>query len=309
MTNQDTTQPPLLVADEVREALAAGRPVVALESTLISHGFPYPDNLALAHRLEATVRACGAVPATIAIADGRIRVGLTAGHLERLALGRNTAKVSRWNLGAVLASGGLGATTVAATMLCASQAGIRVFATGGIGGVHRGAERTMDVSADLLELARTPVCVVCAGAKSILDLRLTLEVLETHGVPVIGVGTDGFPAFYVADSGLPVPMRVERPEDVAPVARAHWAVGGGGLVVATPIPAADALAPSLVAEAIATAMRAAETAEIMGSAWTPFVLDAIRRHTDGRSVAANVALVTHNAASASALARALAAPS
>jgi pseudouridine-5'-phosphate glycosidase len=215
------------------------------------------------------------------------------------------AKVSRRNIAVVLARGELGATTVAATMLSANLAGIRVFATGGIGGVHRGATQTMDISADLTELARTPVCVVCAGAKSILDLPLTLEYLETQGVPVLGMGTDRFPAFYTPDSGLPVPTRVADAAEAAAVARMHWALGGGGVVVAVPIPAADALPSDLVSEAIAAAVAAAGERGVQGAAWTPFVLEEIRQRTNGLSVRANVALVKHNASLAAALARAL----
>jgi pseudouridine-5'-phosphate glycosidase len=302
----DRAAAPIEVAAEVREALAAGRPVVALETTIIAHGFPYPENLDLAGRLEAAVRTAGAVPATIGLADGRVRVGLDAGLLERFARGGAAAKVSRRNIAAVLASRELGATTVAATMLCADLAGIRVFATGGLGGVHRGAERTMDVSADLTELARTPVCVVCAGAKSVLDLPLTLEYLETQGVPVVGVGTDRFPAFYTPDSGLAVPTRVEDPEGAAAVARLHWALGGAGLVVAVPIPAGSALDPTEVEAVTEQAIAAARERGVTGSAWTPFVLEAIRQRTGGRSVEANRALVVNNAAAAARLAAALA---
>jgi pseudouridine-5'-phosphate glycosidase len=299
--------PPLHVNAEVRDAFASGRPVVALESTIISHGFPYPENLALARELEQTVRARGAVPATIAISGGAIRVGVDDALLERLAREPGVTKVSRRNLAAVLARGELGATTVAATMLCAHLAGIRVFATGGLGGVHRGAAQTMDISADLAELGRTPVCVVCAGAKAILDLALTLEHLETHGVPVLGVGTDTFPAFYTRDSGLPVPTRVEDPHEVARIAQAHWSIGGAGLVVAVPIPKEDALPQDLIDEAIERAIRAADERGVRGAAWTPFVLDDLRKRTDGKTVVANRALVRNNARFAAELAVALAA--
>jgi pseudouridine-5'-phosphate glycosidase len=297
----------LTIRDDVRAALAAGSPVVALESTIISHGFPWPDNLHLARQVEETVRAAGAIPATIGLVDGRIVVGLGDAEIERFAQDRSAAKVSRRNLAATLAQGGLGATTVAGTMLCAHHAGIRVFATGGIGGVHRGAERTMDISADLTELARTPVCVVCAGAKSILDLPLTLEYLETQGVPVLGYGADRFPAFYTPDSGLPVPTRVDRPEQAAAVAARHWALGPGGLVVAVPIPAKDALDDAYIGDITEAAVAEAEQQRITGAAWTPFVLDQIRERTGGRSVAANVALVLNNARTAAAIAQALAA--
>lgn len=299
--------PPLEVTPEVRAALAEGRPVVALESTIISHGFPYPENLTLARELEAVVREGGGEPATIAVAGGAVRIGADGELLEALARDRGVAKVSRRNLAAVLAGGTLGATTVAATMLCADLAGIRVFATGGLGGVHRGAAQTMDVSADLSELARTPVCVVCAGAKAILDLALTLEYLETHGVPVLGVGTDAFPAFYTRDSCLPVPTRVADAHEAAAVARAHWSIGGAGLVVAVPIPEEDELPGALVAEAIERAIRSAEEQRVRGAAWTPFVLDELRRRTNGRTVAANRALVRNNVRVAAEIARALAA--
>jgi len=293
------------VRKDVRAAVAAGKPVVALESTIIAHGFPYPENLRLARAVEEAVREAGAVPATIGLVDGRIVVGLDRAQIERFAHDREAVKVSRRNLAATLASGRLGATTVAGTMLCAQHAGIRVFATGGIGGVHRGAATTMDISADLTELARTPVCVVCAGAKSILDLPLTLEYLETQGVPVLGYGTDRFPAFYTPDSGLAVPVRVETAAEAAAVATRHWALGGGGLVVAVPIPAADALDAAYIEGITTEAVTEATRRGITGAAWTPFVLDQVRERTGGRSVAANVALVLNNARVAAEIARAL----
>ncbi len=293
----------LEVREDVRAAVAAGEPVVALESTIIAHGFPYPDNLHLARDVEAAVRAAGAIPATIGLVDGRIVVGLDMAQIERFAQDREAVKVSRRNLAATLASGLLGATTVAGTMLCAQHAGIRVFATGGIGGVHRGAATTMDISADLTELAHTPVCVVCAGAKSILDLPLTLEYLETQGVPVLGYGTDRFPAFYTPDSGLAVPVRVETAAEAAAVASRHWALGGGGLVVAVPIPAEHALDETYIEAITDQAVAEATRRGITGSAWTPFVLDQVRERTEGRSVAANVALVLNNARTAAAIAR------
>jgi pseudouridylate synthase len=297
---------PLALAPEVREALASRAPVVALESTIIAHGLPYPQNLTLAQEVEGLVRGAGAVPATIAVAGGAVRIGLDPDLLQRLARGQEVAKVSRRDLGAVLVRGGLGATTVAATMLCAHLAGVRVFATGGIGGVHRGATLTMDVSADLAELARTPVCVVCAGAKSILDLPLTLEVLETQGVPVLGLGTDTFPAFYTPNSGLAVPVRVADAAEAAAIARAHWSLGGAGVVLAVPIPAAHALPGEEIDPLIQRAVAIAGEQGVNGPAWTPFVLDQIRQLTGGRSVSANVALVKHNATQAAAVARALA---
>ncbi len=294
----------LIVREDVRAAVAVGKPVVALESTIIAHGFPYPENLHLAREVEEAVRAAGAVPATIGLVDGRIVVGLDAAQIERFARDREAVKVSRRNLAATLASGRLGATTVAGTMLCAQHASIRVFATGGIGGVHRGAATTMDISADLTELARTPVCVVCAGAKSILDLPLTLEYLETQGVPVLGYGTDRFPAFYTPDSGLAVPVRVETAAEAAAVAERHWTLGGGGLVVAVPIPAADALDEAYIEGITQEAVTEATRRGIHGAVWTPFVLDQVRERTGGRSVAANVALVLNNARVAAEIARA-----
>ena len=296
----------LTVREDVRAALAAGEPVVALESTIIAHGFPYPENLRLAYTAEEVVRATGAMPATIGLVDGRMVVGLDRAQIERFARDREAVKVSRRNLAATLASGRLGATTVAGTMLCAHHAGIRVFATGGIGGVHRGAATTMDISSDLTELARTPVCVVCAGAKSILDLPLTLEYLETQGVPVLGYGTGRFPAFYTPDSGLDVPVRVETAAEAAAVAARHWALGGGGLVVAVPIPAADALDAAYIEGITEQAVTEATRRGISGSAWTPFVLNQMRERTGDRSVAANVALVLNNARVAAAIAQAVA---
>jgi len=293
------------VREDVRATVAAGKPVVALESTIIAHGFPYPENLRLARAVEEAVREAGAMPATIGLVDGRIVVGLDRQQIERFAHDREAVKVSRRNLAATLASGRLGATTVAGTMLCAQHADIRVFATGGIGGVHRGAATTMDISADLTELARTPVCVVCAGAKSILDLPLTLEYLETQGVPVLGYGTDRFPAFYTPDSGLAVPVRVETAAEAAAVAMRHWALGGGGLVVAVPIPAADALDGAYIEGITTEAVTEATRRGITGAAWTPFVLDQVRERTGGRSVAANVALVLNNARVAAEIAQAL----
>jgi len=289
---------------EVREALERGFPVVALESTLISHGLPYPTNLETACRLEQVVREGGAVPATIAIVKGRIRVGLGKEELEHLARGKGIRKVSRRDLSIVVARGMDGATTVAATMFVAASVGIRVFATGGIGGVHRG--HPFDVSADLAELARTPVAVVCAGAKAILDLPLTLEWLETHGVPVIGYGTDEFPAFYSRSSGLPVDERVDGPEEAAAIIRAHWKLGFGGVVVAVPVPAEAEVPSPQVEEAIEVALKRAEEQGIRGKALTPFLLAELARLTKGASLRANRALLENNAAVAASIARALA---
>jgi pseudouridine-5'-phosphate glycosidase len=296
---------PLLdLHDEVAAALADGRPVVALESTIISHGMPWPQNVETARAVEAEVRAHGAVPATIAVVDGRMKAGLGPAEIERLGRGgREVAKASRRDLALLAARGGLGATTVAATMLIAALAGIRVFATGGIGGVHRGGAQSFDVSADLQELARTPVAVVCAGAKAILDLRLTLEYLETHGVPVLGYQTDALPAFYTRDSGLAVDERLDTPAQIARVMKAHWDLGlGGGLVVANPIPAAHALPREQVERAIEQALAEAQAQGVAGKAVTPFLLERVNALTGGDSLAGNIALVLNNARLAAAVA-------
>lgn len=294
----------LVLKAEVEEALEAGQPVVALESTLIAHGLPFPTNLETAHRLEDVIRAEGATPATIAVLGGRLRVGLDEAELERLARGRDIRKVSRRDLPILIAQGGDGATTVAATMWISAQAGIKVFATGGIGGVHRG--QPFDVSADLPELARTPVAVVCAGAKSILDLPLTLEWLETWGVPVIGYGTDEFPAFYVRSSGLPVDARVDSPKQAAKIIRARWDLGlGGGVLIVAPVPAEAELPAEVMETAIAQALTAAEKKGVRGKAITPFLLARIAETTGGDSLRANVALLENNVAIAARIARAL----
>jgi len=292
----------LQLGAEVSAARRDRRPVVALESTIISHGMPYPRNLETARGVEATIRAGGAVPATIAVLDGRIRVGLGAAELERLATARDLAKLSRRDLPIALATGGSGATTVAATMICAAAAGIAVFVTGGIGGVHRGGESSLDISADLEELARTRVAVVCAGAKAILDLPRTLEYLETRGVPVIGLRTSAFPAFYTRDSGLAVDHRAETADAVARIMAAQWRIGGGGMIVANPIAEAAALDPALVDRAIATALAEAEAAGIRGKAVTPYLLGRLEALTGGVSLAANIALVVGNAAAGAAIA-------
>ena len=286
----------LSIAPEVSAALAAGRPVVALESTIISHGMPYPQNLEMAQRVEGIIREEGAVPATIAVADGRIHVGLDEALLHRLATAKDVAKLSRRDLAGILASGGLGATTVAATMIAAHLAGIRVFATGGIGGVHRGAETSFDVSADLDELARTPVAVVCAGAKSILDLPKTLEYLETRGVPVIGYGTDTLPAFFSRSSGLALALRRDTPEEVAALLDAQAALGfPAGAVIANPIPEAHALPEAEIDAAITSALADAGREGVGGKEVTPYLLARIVALTGGRSLTANIALVEHNA--------------
>lgn len=285
----------LTLAEEVHAALEARRPVIALESTVIAHGLPYPANLEVARDMEAVIRAEGAIPATIGIRAGKIVVGLSSTEIEELATARDVLKVSRRDLAVVLATGQPGATTVAGTMLCASLAGIRFFATGGIGGVHRGAQSSMDISADLTELSRTPVLVVCAGAKSILDLDLTLEYLETQGVPVLGWQTDEFPAFYTRTSGRPVSRRVDDLHTLAAIARAQWACGLGGLVVTCPIPTAYALDPQPLESATEDALRQAQAQGIRGAATTPFLLAHIARVTAGTSVEANKALLLNNA--------------
>ncbi|MCA0241886.1 MAG: pseudouridine-5'-phosphate glycosidase [Proteobacteria bacterium] len=306
MTNVHPSHPLLDLHPEVAQALAAGAPVVALESTLIAHGMPWPHNLQTARRLEAEVRAHGAVPATIAVLGGRLKAGLGDADLQALAQrGPQIAKLSRRDLAACVARGEDGATTVAATMIVAALAGIRVFATGGIGGVHRGAGESFDISADLLELAQTPVAVVCAGAKSILDLGLTLEVLETHGVPVVGYGTDTLPAFYVRDSGIALPQRVDGPQAAARLMHAQWALGlKAGLVFANPIPPEHALPRERVDAAIARALADAQAQGIRGKASTPFLLQRVSELTGGDSLAANLALVLNNAAVAAQVAAA-----
>lgn len=286
----------LSVATSVAEALLARRPVVALETTVVTHGLKQPDGLAVAREMEAAVREAGALPATIGVLDGRARVGLDAQQLERLASSSDVAKLNLGNLAAGIASRKPGSTTVAATMLLAHKAGIAVFATGGIGGVHRGAETSGDVSADLTALARVPVAVVCAGAKAVLDLRRTREMLETLGVPVFGFATDRFPAFYRRDSGLAADARFDRVEDLAGAVRAHFALGSGtGLVVANPVPAEHELAADVYEKGIEQAKADAEAAGIAGRDVTPFLLERLRELTAGRSVASNRALLLNNA--------------
>jgi pseudouridine-5'-phosphate glycosidase len=295
---------PLDVAPEVREALSAGRAVVALESTIISHGMPYPQNVATALQVEGEVRAHGAVPATIAVVDGRLKAGLSRAQIESLGrAGPGVPKLSRRDLPLAVAAGQTGATTVAATMIVAALAGIRVFATGGIGGVHRGAGESFDISADLLELARTPVAVVCAGVKSILDIRLTLEVLETHGVPVVGYGTDRLPAFFARDSGFGVDARLDTPAQIARALQAQWAMGlRGGMVIANPVPEAHALPRAVIDAAIETALANAAAQGVTGKAVTPFLLARVNALTGGNSLAANIALILNNARLAAAMA-------
>ena len=295
----------ICVSVRAQEALTKGKPVVALESSLISHGLPHPQNLEAARTMERTVRENGAVPATIAVIGGKIRVGLTEGELEYMATRENVRKVSRRDLPIAVAQGLDGATTVAATMCVAHLAGIEVMATGGIGGVHRG--HPFDVSADLPELARTPVAVVCSGAKSILDLPATLEWLETHGVPIVGYGTDEFPAFYSRSSGLKVDARVDSPEEAARIIHTKWELGlEGGVLVVVPVPEEAELPRELAERAIERALKAAEERGVRGKALTPFLLGQIARLTEGRSLAANIALLKNNAAVAAQIARALA---
>ncbi len=291
------TNPYLDIHPEVAAALAAARPVVALESTIISHGMPWPQNVDTALAVEAEVRAQGAVPATIAVLHGRLKAGLTREEIDTLGrAGASVAKASRRDLPLLVARGLHGATTVAATMIVAALAGIRVFATGGIGGVHRGAETSFDISADLQELAHTPVAVVCAGIKSILDLALTREYLETHGVPLIGFGTDRLPAFYSRDSGHGVDVRLDTAAEVAAVMRAQWGLGyPGGLVVANPVPEAHAMPRERVDAAIAQALAEAQAQGISGRDSTPFLLQRVNELTGGQSLTANIQLVLNNA--------------
>ncbi|MCM2276034.1 MAG: pseudouridine-5'-phosphate glycosidase [Candidatus Didemnitutus sp.] len=294
---------PMTFSPEVEAARAGRRPIVALESTIITHGMPYPQNVETARRVEAEVRRTGAVPATIAVLAGRVHVGLTDAEVETLGQARDVMKLSRADLAYCLATGRTGSTTVAATMIAARRAGIEVFATGGIGGVHRGAEHSFDVSADLRELAETPVSVVSAGAKAILDLPKTLEMLETLGVPVIAVGQDEFPAFWSRCSGLRAPLRSDTPAEIATahLMRARLGLPGGQLV-ANPIPAADEIPRDVITPCIETALAEAEAQRLHAKAVTPFLLRRIFELTAGRSLAANIALVLNNARLAARLA-------
>ncbi|MEQ9258517.1 MAG: pseudouridine-5'-phosphate glycosidase [Roseovarius sp.] len=288
---------------EVAEALASGAPVVALESTIITHGMPYPRNLETAEKVEKTVRDAGAVPATIAVLEGRLHVGLTGAQLAALAKASNVAKLSRADLAVAMARGQTGATTVAATMIAARLAGISTFATGGIGGVHRGASESFDISADLQELAQTPVTVVCAGAKAILDLKKTLEVLETLGVPVIAFGQSSFPAFWSATSELAAPLRMDNPAEIARAQLMRSALGlPGGQLVANPIPPEAEIPQAQIDPIIAQATAEAEAQGIHGKAVTPFLLERIFTLTEGRSLEANIALVLNNASLAARIA-------
>src|SRR3989442_13634881 len=284
----------ITLSDEVQSALQAQRPVVALESTVIAHGLPYPANIEVALAMEATIRAEGATPATIGIHDGKIAIGLSTNEIEHLGTAQDIVKVSRRDLAVTLATGRWGATTVAGTMLCASMVGLRFFATGGIGGVHRGAETSMDISADLTDLSRSPVLVVCAGAKSILDLNLTLEYLETQDVPVIGWQTDNFPAFYVRNSGRPISYRADDVATIAAIAPLQCQCNRNGLAVGSPIPEEYAMDPGLLETATEEALRLAHQQGIRGSATTPFLLAHVAKRTSGESVAANKALLITN---------------
>lgn len=301
----------LSISGEVRATLDAGGAVVALESTLISHGLPYPQNLEVARASEAAVRDAGAVPATVAVHDGRLLVGLDDEALEALARAPSgsVAKAARPTLGAALAIGGRAATTVSATMMAAHAAGIRVFATGGIGGIHRGAlggpSPSLDISSDLEELARTPVAVVCAGPKAILDVPATLEYLETRGVPVVAVGQREVPGFYARSSGIQAPTSVPSIEDALPIVGAHWAVGGAGVLVCTPVPSEAALPDDEARAAAERAVAEAQEAGVGGPALTPWLLGRIAELTEGRSVQANTALIVNDARQAGRLAVAL----
>jgi pseudouridine-5'-phosphate glycosidase len=296
----------LLFSPEVAAARTAGKPVVALESTIISHGMPYPQNVQTARAVEQVIRDAGAVPATIAIMAGKICVGLADAQLDMLGASPDAMKVSRRDLPYVLAQGKLGATTVAATMICAQLAGIEVFVTGGIGGVHRGASTSFDISADLQELAHTNVAVVCAGVKSILDIGLTLEYLETYGVPVVSVGQDGFPAFFTRESGFKADFRIDSPLDQASFIRTKWALGlEGGVVVANPVPPESAMPKEEIDRITEQALLEAGQQGVSGKAITPFLLARIKELTGGRSLATNIALVKHNALAGARLAVAL----
>jgi pseudouridylate synthase len=303
-TTDHTPHPSLVLTEEVRTALAEGWPVVALESTIISHGMPYPQNVAMATEVEQIIRDGGAVPATVAVLGGAARVGLRPEDLELLATDENVAKVSLRDLPYVIARREHGATTVAATMRLAALAGIRTFVTGGLGGVHRGAQQTFDVSADLTELAQTDVAVVSAGVKSILDIGLTLETLETLGVPVIGYRTDEFPAFFSRRSGFAAPMRAESPAELAAIMRTKWELGlHGGLEIANPIPEADEIPAAEIDEIIGQALRDMDAKGVRGKEATPYLLGRIVEITAGESLRANIALVKNNARLGAAIAK------
>lgn len=295
----------LEISKEVEEAISNNKPVVALESTIISHGMPYPQNVETALKVEKIVRENGAIPATIAILNGKLKVGLTEEEIDYLGRkGREVLKVSRRDIPVVVAKKYDGATTVASTMIVASLAGVKIFATGGIGGVHRGAEKTMDISADLEELGATDVAVICAGAKSILDLGLTLEYLETKGVPVIGVGTDELPAFYTRKSGFKVDYKLDTPKEIAEMLKAKWDLGlKGGVVIANPIPKEYEMDFDMINRAINGALKEAENLGIKGKETTPFLLAKVKDITEGRSLESNIELVFNNAKLAAKIAK------
>ena len=303
MTRRGAAGRHLGVSEPVAEALADSVPVVALESTLVAHGLPYPLNLETAEEMMNAIRRESAVPALVAVLDGQIRIGLDEAGLERIATDQRIVKASARDVPVLVAAGASGATTVAGTMFCARLAGIEVFATGGIGGVHRGASSTFDVSADLHELARTPVAVVCSGAKSILDVPATLEMLESLGVPVVGLATNRFPAFHVRDSGLPAPHVVSDAGEAAQVAAAVLALQRTGLVIANPVPAADAMDPAVVEHLVEEAERRARASDIGGKALTPFLLRALAESSGGATVRTNRALLVDNARTAAEVAR------
>jgi pseudouridine-5'-phosphate glycosidase len=304
--NPETARPFVDLHPPVAAALAEGRPVVALESTIITHGMPYPDNGAMAAQVEKIITDEGAVPATIAVVNGRVKIGLSDGERESLAMTDDAMKLSRADLAFAVAEGRTGGTTVAATMICASLAGISVFATGGIGGVHKGAEKSFDISADLDELARTPVIVVSAGAKAILDIEKTLEVLETRGVPVVGNGSEVMPAFWSRQSPYRAPLVLDSPEKIARLFNTRRTLGlDGGMLVANPVPEDDEIPAAEMAGYIEAAQKAAEAQKVTGKAVTPFLLGKILELTDGRSLKTNIALVENNARVAARIARAL----
>jgi pseudouridylate synthase len=284
------------ISAEVRSAIENNRPVVALESTIISHGMPYPKNVETALNVEQIIRDQGAIPATIAILNGRLKVGLSHDEIEMLGKAGNVVKASRRDIPFIIAKGLNGATTVASTMILADLAGIRVFATGGIGGVHRGAETSFDISADLIELSQTNVAVICAGAKSILDINLTLEFLETHGVPVVGYQTDELPAFYTSKSGFKVDYRVDSPEELAKAIKAKWDLNlQGGVIVANPIPKAYEMDSKVIEQVISEAVRQQVAAGVKGKESTPFLLAKVKELTGGDSLDSNIQLVYNNA--------------
>ncbi len=286
----------ITLSEEVRAAKEQGKPIVALESTIISHGMPYPQNVQTAREVEQIIRDHGAVPATIAIVEGKIKIGLSDDELEMFGKSTDVAKASRRDLAYLIATKKLGATTVAATMICAEAAGIPIFVTGGIGGVHRGAETTMDISADLEELGQTNVAVICAGAKSILDLGLTMEYLETKGVPVVGYQTDVLPAFYTRKSEFPINFRADDVQTIASMLKVKWDLNlRGGAVIANPIPEEFAMDEKIIHDIIETALKEAEERNISGKDVTPFLLGKVKELTEGKSLEANIALVKNNA--------------